>query len=64
MDPIKKTARRAGLLYLLMGITSGFGIMYIPMNILVPGDPVATAQNKLNYFLAFDQRGEISRTFR
>jgi hypothetical protein len=41
----EKHARAAGLWYLLMAITGGFGIMYVPMNILVAGDATATAQN-------------------
>jgi hypothetical protein len=47
MTPPKKTARMAGLLYLILAITGGFGIMYIPTAILVPTDAVTTAQNIL-----------------
>ena len=43
MEPKKKNARIAGILYLLMAITGGFGIMYVPSNIIVEGDPTATA---------------------
>jgi len=35
----------AGLLYLLLAITSGFGIMYVPSTIIVAGDAMATATN-------------------
>lgn len=43
MEPKKKNARIAGILYLLMAITGGFGIMYVPSNIIVEGDPTTTA---------------------
>ena len=45
MDSKKKSARIAGLLYLLLAITGGFGIMYVPSSILVTGDAAATANN-------------------
>jgi hypothetical protein len=45
MDSKKKSARIAGLLYLLLAITGGFGIMYIPSSIQVTGDAAATANN-------------------
>ena len=45
MDSKKKSARIAGLLYLLLAITGGFGIMYIPSSIQVTGDATATANN-------------------
>lgn len=48
MQTKKKEARIAGLWYLLMGITGGFGIMYIPMSVLVTGDATATANNIMN----------------
>lgn len=44
----KKNARIAGILYLALAITGAFGIMYIPIAILVPTDPVATAKNLLD----------------
>jgi hypothetical protein len=37
-----KTARIAGVLYLLMAITGAFSIMYIPSTFIVPGDAAAT----------------------
>lgn len=43
----KKQARIAGFWYLLMAIIAAFGILY-PMNILVPNDPTATANNIIN----------------
>jgi hypothetical protein len=45
MDSKKKSARIAGLLYLLLAITGAFGIMYIPSSIQVTGDATATANN-------------------
>jgi hypothetical protein len=44
MNSRKKNARIAGLWYLLMAVTGGFGIMYAPMGIMVSGDAAATAQ--------------------
>lgn len=41
----KKTARTAGLWYLLLAIVGGFGTMYVPLNITVAGDAAATVQN-------------------
>ncbi len=43
MDSISKTARTAGLLYLVMAILMAFGHMYIPSAFIVPGDATATA---------------------
>jgi len=52
LSSLKKTARLAGLLYLILIITGIYGIMYIPSQIIVPGDSVSTAQNILsNEFL-------------
>ncbi|MFK5879245.1 MAG: DUF4386 domain-containing protein [Flavobacteriaceae bacterium] len=48
MDSKKKNARIAGVLYLLLGITGAFGIMYVPSNIMVAGDATATANNIVN----------------
>ncbi|MFT5386192.1 MAG: hypothetical protein ACI8X3_001803 [Saprospiraceae bacterium] len=38
-------ARLAGLLYLLIAISGGFSIGYMPSVIIAPGDAIATAQN-------------------
>jgi len=43
MSSTKKTARVAGLLYLLMAISGFFSIMYIPSAFVVRGDATATA---------------------
>lgn len=52
LSSLKKTARLAGLLYLILVITGVYGIMYIPSQIIVPGDSVSTAKNMIfNEFL-------------
>jgi hypothetical protein len=43
MDTTKKQARRAGVLYLLLGLTAPIGLVYVPGKLLVPGDATATA---------------------
>jgi len=50
---LKKTARLAGLLYLILVITGVYGIMYIPSQIIVMGDTVATAKNILSNEVLF-----------
>lgn len=50
---LKKTARIAGVLYLLLVITGIFGIMYIPSQIIVAGDSVSTAKNIISNELLF-----------
>lgn len=40
---LKKTARLAGLLYLIWVITAFYGLMYVSTKTIVPGDTVATA---------------------
>lgn len=42
-DSTKKTARLAGLLYLLSSIPGAFSLMYVPSQVIVPGDATATA---------------------
>jgi hypothetical protein len=43
--PIQRTARLAGLLYLLLVPLGFFGILYVPSAFVVPGDAAATAKN-------------------
>jgi len=50
---LKNTARLAGLLYLILVITGVYGIMYVPSQIIVPGDSVSTAQNMISNELLF-----------
>jgi hypothetical protein len=45
VNPINKTARIAGVLYLLLMPLGIFGILYVPSTVVVPGDAAATAQN-------------------
>lgn len=47
MSSTKKTARFAGFLYLLIGITAPIGLMYVPGKLIVHGDATATANNIL-----------------
>jgi hypothetical protein len=47
MDSTKKTARIAGLLYLVNGVTGFFGIIYVPSKLIVSGNAAATANNIL-----------------
>jgi Domain of unknown function (DUF4386) len=47
MNSTKKTARIAGLLYLVNGLTGFFGIVYVPSRLVVTGNTAATAQNIL-----------------
>ncbi len=52
MDSTKKTAKTAGLLYLILAITGAYSIIFIPSKIIIPGDAVATANKLLaNEFL-------------
>jgi hypothetical protein len=44
MGYIKKTARLAGLLYVVMSMMMVFSYMYLPAKFLVPGDAAATAR--------------------
>lgn len=46
MTPGKSTARTAGLLYLVLAVTGGFSMLYIP-SLIVQGDAAATAANIL-----------------
>jgi hypothetical protein len=43
MDATRKTARLAGLLYLISGIPAPFALLYVPGKLLVRGDAAATA---------------------
>ena len=43
----RKTARIAGLWYLLAGLPAPFSLVYIPSKLIVPGDATATANNIL-----------------
>jgi hypothetical protein len=45
MNSTKHTARVAGILYLLGGITAPFSLIYLPRALVVPGDATATANH-------------------
>jgi hypothetical protein len=45
LEILKKKARVAGALYLLLAITSIFGLVYVPSKIIVKEDPLATINN-------------------
>src|ERR1700733_15422986 len=47
MNSTKKTARLAGVLYLVNGVTGFFGIIYVPGRLIVSGNAAATANNIL-----------------
>ncbi len=36
MHPTNRAARVAGLLYVLMGLSGGFSLMYVPRTLIVP----------------------------
>jgi hypothetical protein len=44
MNPIQKTARTAGYLYLLMGLTAPIGLIYVPGSIVVLDDMGRTSE--------------------
>ena len=52
-NSLKRTARLAGICYLLVALIAPFGIMYVPGQIIVWGDAAATATNILNRELLF-----------
>jgi hypothetical protein len=47
MHPTDKAARVAGALYLLVGVTAPFQLIYLPGKLIVPGNATATANNIL-----------------
>lgn len=48
MEPNKKTARIAGLLYLIVVLSGIFNLMYVPSKLVVRGDAATTFQNISN----------------
>ena len=44
MDDVKKSARRAGWLYLLAGLPAPFAYLYVPGRLIVKGDASASAE--------------------
>jgi uncharacterized protein DUF4386 len=53
MNSTKKTARLAGLLWLLATVTGGFGLSYIRSKVIVPEDAAATVANIMASELAY-----------
>jgi len=47
MNSTKQTARIAGVLYLVNGVTGFFGIIYVPSRLIVSGNAAVTANNIL-----------------
>ena len=47
MHPTDKAARVAGALYLLVGVTAPFQLIYLPGKLIAPGNASATANNIL-----------------
>jgi hypothetical protein len=48
MNSTKETARIAGLLYLVNGLTGFFSIIYVPSRLIVSDDAAATARPSLS----------------
>lgn len=48
MDSLKKKARIAGFLYLIIIVCAGFSEGYVRSGLIVPGDATATANNIMN----------------
>jgi hypothetical protein len=48
MNPSTATARTAGFLYLILAVTGGFSMLYVP-SLIVPGNAAATANNIVAY---------------
>ena len=53
MQPSRRTARRAGALYLLSAIAEGLPLIYVPIALVVSGDAAATARNLLAHQAIF-----------
>jgi hypothetical protein len=53
MNPLKKTARIAGAIYLSMVVTGPFSLIYVPSKLIVHGDATATANNFLAHQTMF-----------
>ncbi len=53
MDLRQKSARIAGLLYLLLAVTGVFSLIYVPSTLFVFGDATATADNIMSSELLF-----------
>ncbi len=66
MDSLNKTARIAGLLYLMAALTGPFVLLYVPGKLFVAGNAAATANNILAHeslFKAYIVVGLVSELF-
>ena len=64
MEPTNNTARLAGALYVLLGLTAPFSLLYVPGKLIVRGNATATAQNVLGSEMMFrwGMVGELAGT--
>jgi len=62
MQPTNKTARFAGFLYLLMGASAPFCLIYVPRTLIVRGNATATANNILAHEMLF-RAGMVAELF-
>jgi Domain of unknown function (DUF4386) len=53
MHPTKKAARIAGAVYLSLGLTAPFSLIYVPSKLIVRGNATATADNILAHETLF-----------
>jgi len=53
MDSLKRRARMAGLLYLILAITSIIGLVYVPSKIIIKNDFSTTVTNIKNFEMLF-----------
>lgn len=59
MNSTKHTARIAGVLYPVNGVTGFFSIIYVPSRLMLSGNAAATAQNILASERLFRVAGEL-----
>ena len=52
-ESINRTARLAGVLYLLLVVLGVFSFVYVPLRLFVPGDSAATTRNILEFEALF-----------
>src|SRR5262245_2027491 len=48
MNSAIKTSRIAGILYLLIAVVAPFSMLYVPSQLIVPGDAARTASNVMS----------------
>jgi hypothetical protein len=67
VNSIKATARKAGVLYLLLAIMAPFNLMYVPHAFIVSGDAAATARNiaagELTYRIGISLASPLASSF-